>query len=288
MSLNESPRIPDHRLDNNASIRSSYSSSYSTVQPSIRGPPPQIRRVKTVSQLTRWVSKRMSRSSLDVIASGNELSKKNLNDLNLATTMSVGDLAEAHGSLNSVKPLLPTAPAKTIDTIQNSSAETSSEQSPENAREILLRKSYAAFCEEFTLSGPQRPKRKFDISMGIGETDEAYTNDAQPRIDTTMDSPGDRTVVEDKAIDYKAPNGSAEGSATLYESNFLTDEDIPSILYPQPPPQIMTPRVYQEMQRATRERQLARRQRILGPLRSLFSERQSLPGHQLDMKNHDS
>lgn len=285
MSLNESPRIPDHRLDDNASISSSSSSSHSPAEPSIRAHPPQIRRVKTVSQLTRWVSKRMSRSSLDVIASGNELSEKNLNDLNLATIMSVGDFAETHSSLNSAKPLLPTSPAKPIDTIQESSAETSPEQLPANAREVRLRKSYAAFCEEFTLSGPQRPKRKFDISMGMRETDEEYINDALPRIHTTTDSPGERRVFENQPIDHKAPNESTEDCATLYEGNFLTQEDIPSIIYPRPPPQIMTPRVYQDMQRATRERKLARRQRILGPLRSLFSKGQPLRGHRLDIES---
>lgn len=283
MSLNETPRTPDHRLDDNASISSSSSSSYSTAQFSIRAHPPQIRRVKTVSQLTRWVSKRISRSSLDAIASGNELSEKNLNDLNLATIMSVDDPAETHRSLNFVKPLLPTLP--TIDTIQESSAETSPEQSPANAREVRLRQSYAAFCEEFTLSGPQRPKRKFDISMGMGETDEEYINDARPRIDTTAELPTERTVFEDKLVDHKAPNGSAEDFMTLYESNLLAQEGIPSIIYPRPPPQVMTPRVYQDMQRATGERKLARRQRILGPLRSLFSKGQPLREHRLDIES---
>jgi hypothetical protein len=225
----------------------------------------------------------MSRSSLDGHACGTELSEKNLNDLNLAIIMGVDDASESNVCSNSVKPLLSTSHNKTFDTIQEHSAETSPESTPEKAQEVRLRKSYAAFCEEFTLSGPPRPKRKFDISMGMGETEDEYTNDTQPRI-VAKKSPSEQLLSENQPVEHKVMNGSAQDTTILYESNFPTPEDTASFSYLRPPPQIMTPSVYQDMQRATRERKLARRQRVLGALRSFFSKGQPLRGHRLDIE----
>ena len=289
MSFTASLCSPDHCLDDNASVGSSSGSrsSFTTTYPSFASPP-QLRRVKTVSQLTRWASKRLSRSSLRGMTDRTELSEKNLNSLNLAIITSAEDTSETNRSFNSARPLLPELPtsaSKAINTIAED-PESSPDQTPEKAQDIRLRDSYSAFCEQFTMSGPQRPKRKFDISLGMRETEEEHPANAQPRVDCS-DSPSSdqkETVAEDQQNGSKVLNRIILDRTRSFENFHFGQDNTRTIIHPRPPPQIMTPLVYQDMQRAALERKLARRQKILGPWRSLFSKRQPFRGHRLDVE----
>ncbi|KAJ5136728.1 hypothetical protein N7448_005282 [Penicillium atrosanguineum] len=287
MSYTACLHSPDHCLNDNVSVGSSSSSSFTTAYPSL-GPSLQLRRVKTVSQLTRWASKRLSRSSLRGIADGTELSEKNLNNLNLAITTSADNTSETNESFNSARRLLPKSPtraSKAINTIAED-LESSPDQTPEKAQDIRLRDSYSAFCEQFTTSGPQRPKRKFDISMDMLEAEQDYLADAQPRVGCTDSSNNDQKepAPEDQQIGSKALNGIIQDRTRSYENIYFGQDNTPAIIHPRPPPHIMTPLVYQDMQRVALERKLARRQKVLGPIRSLFSKGQPLRGQRLDIE----
>lgn len=287
MSFTASLCRPGHRLDDNASVGSSSSSSFTTAYPSL-APPPQLRRAKTVSQLTRWASKRLSRSSLRGMTDRTELSEKNLNNLNLAITTSADNTSETNKSFDSARPLLPNSPtraSKTINTIAED-PESLPDQTPEKAQDIRLRDSYSVFCEQFTMSGPQRPKRKFDMTMGMREIEGEHLANAHSGVECS-DSPSNgqkETVPKDQHTHSKVRNRSMLDRPRSFENFHFGENNTPSIIYPRPPPQIMTPLVYQGMQRDALERKLARRQKILGPLRSLFSKGQPFRGHRLDIE----
>jgi hypothetical protein len=68
---------------------------------------------------------------------------------------------------------------------------------------------------------------------------------------------------------------SPDGEKRYDKSNDLKSQ-IPPTRYPYPPSAIMTPAVYEEMQRATRERKRAQKQKLLGPFRELFLKVQPL------------
>ncbi|KAJ5168876.1 uncharacterized protein N7482_004470 [Penicillium canariense] len=76
----------------NASVHSNTITSFSTAHQSNHSPPRQLRRRNTVTSITRWVSKRISRPSLTTTARGNELSEKNLNKLNKATEAEMAEM----------------------------------------------------------------------------------------------------------------------------------------------------------------------------------------------------
>ncbi|KAJ6127247.1 hypothetical protein N7523_002859 [Penicillium sp. IBT 18751x] len=287
MLFTASLQSPGKCLNDTESVGSSSSSSFNTAYPSF-APPSQLRRVKTVSQLTRWASKRLSRSSLSGITDRTELSERNLNNLELAIITSAGTGPETNGSFDSARPLLRNSTiraSKAINTIAEDSKSWPN-QTPEKAQDIRLRDSYSAFCEQFTMSGPQRPKRKFDISMDTCEKEEEILNDGHPRVGYSdlLSDDQKKTMPECQQIVSKATSSIVLDRTSSLESICLDQDITPSIIHPQPPPQIMTPLIYRDMQQAALKCKLARRKKLMGPLRSLFSKAQPFRAHRLDIE----
>ncbi|KAJ5661868.1 uncharacterized protein N7477_009484 [Penicillium maclennaniae] len=270
MLFTASLQSPGKCPKDNESVGSSSSSSFNIAYPSF-APPSQLRRVKTVSQLTRWSS-----------------AKKNLNNLELAINTSAGTGPETNGSFDSARPLLrnsTTRASKAINTIAED-LKSSPNQTPEKAQDIRLRDSYSAFCEQFTMSGPQRPKRKFDISMDTCEKEEEILIDGYPRVGYS-DSPSDdqkKAIPECQQTVSKATSSIVLDRTRSLESICLGQNITPSIIHPQPPPQIMTPLIYRDMQQAALKCKPAKRKKLLGPLRSLFSKAQPFRAHRLDIE----
>lgn len=299
--------------DNTSSI-SHTTSSFSTHPQFKQHPPRQLRRVKTMTQLTRWVSQKISRPSLKNSASGNELSEKNLNDLETITTV-VGE-QDSPGPEQSTheKPSLVNNQTKAIETIQEDLEEGESAKhsapDPETTKEIRLRRSYAAFCEEFTLSGPQQPKRRFEVSMDTKSPENARQSDAvQPAhcpmdTSTALEKPLAIAIQPNSELSQREPSTSSQETPRTSTANTTGSASSPinqetqskepkvtmqstekqSTSHPRPPPQVLTPSIYRDMQRARQERRRARRQRVWGPLRSLFSRSQSLRGHRVELE----
>lgn len=270
-----------------------------------------------MTQLTRWVTQKVSRHSLKISTSGNELSEKNLNDLDMITNV-VGDQGDADPDHSArEKPSLVPGQTKMIETIQEDLEETGSgkalDPNPEAVKEIRLRRSYAAFCEEFTLSGPQKSKRRFEISMGVEGPKE------EKKIDTVQSAhcPGDTGKILErppataswsscelperqnptslrespKAPDvataeytHSSPIINAAKMEAKDESLKGVESQVASTSHPQPPPQVLTPSIYQDMQHARQERKRERRQKFWGPFRSLFSRSQPLQGHRVELE----
>lgn len=301
----------------NASSISHTTASFSTRPQFKQHPPRQLRRVKTMTQLTRWVTQKVSRHSLKNSTSGNKLSEKNLNDLDMITTV-VGDQGDS-GPDNSAqeKPALVPGQAKVIETIQEDLEDAGSEKAsapdPEAVKEIRLRRSYAAFCEEFTLSGPQQPKRRFEVSMGIEDPKEKKEIDTVQSVQCLTDTgkvlerpPATALQSSSELPQRQTPTSLRESpkvpdvtTAEHTHSSPITNEaqmeaknealksidsQVASTSHPQPPPQVLTPSIYQDMQHARQERKRGRREKFWGPLRSLFSRSQSLRGHRVELE----
>jgi hypothetical protein len=249
-------------INDNASFTSS--TTFSTQDS--EQPPRPLRRRNTVTQLTRRVSKRISQSILGVGVQEHQLSEKNLKDLN--------------------------------EEIYSADVEA--------VREMRLQQSYAAFCRDFTMSGKPAVNRTFDLNMARESTSEV---NQLPRANSThdddrsgCDAPHD---LPDHLMEIKGsqprprPNSVAypisctsmhqdmymqvPQPATTREPPLRWPELAPSEVehdynrytshtsnYPHPPPQIITPTVWMDMQRTERERKEARRSRLLAPFRSWF------------------
>jgi hypothetical protein len=206
--------------------------------------------------------------------------------------MGTDNSSMTNGSFSSAQPLLPTSPiraSRVFNTIEEDS-ESSPEHTPEKAQDTRIRDSYAAFCEQFTMSGPQTPIRKFDLSMGMGETHTDHLADpqSQSKLDMINLPSNDQmeTVSDEQQIEIENDtlNMNVKDRAMSFESISLRGDDTPSIIQPRPPPQIMTPLVYWNLQREALERKLARREKVLGRLRSLFSKGQPFRGHRVKME----
>lgn len=256
-----------------------------------------------MSQLTRWVTQKISPSSLKSRASGNELSEKNLNDLDMIKTVLGTQKNADPGHSTREKSSQMSGQTKAIETIQEDLEEaesiTNCELHPDIIKEIRLRRSYAAFCEEFTLSGSQQPARRAQLSMG----EEGLKEDGQflavesvhrstgmgkglerPIVIATQ--PGDEAPRSQTPTTLKSPltgnTHSVTSSDDLQTTEMAadmqnTEAPISSTSYPRPPPQVLTPSLYHEMQR-TRQ---ARRWKFWKPLRSLFSRSQPLRRHRV-------
>lgn len=266
-----------------------------------------------MTQITRWVSKQISRSSLVDSTSGNELSEKNLNDLNMAAIQSECDDSSPVDHPRTEKSLPVTAQAKVIETIQEDVEKTRPEGDLEQLRELRLRKSYAAFCEEFTVSGPRQPMRPFDISMGLkentetdrlmegGQSELSWNDNAKPMdasdicLEQSLQNSRNRTQTKEPPIhipllpvNLKTPDMKTPQQLEMLLPDTVAphmDAQIASSPHSRPPPQIMTPSVYKEMQRFTRERKRARRSRFWEPFRSLFSKSLPLRGHRCEIES---
>lgn len=296
--------------DNASSI--SHTSSFSTRSQSKQQPPRQLRRVKTMTQLTRWVTQRISRPSLRNSASGNELSETNLNDLDMITTV-IGDLDGSDPEQSSQgKPSLVVGQTKVIETIQEDMEEAEVEKADlDTVREIRLRRSYAAFCEEFTLSGPQQPKRRFEVSMDVGtprDGEQLVTHSPHYPMNTGRRTPKRGPVIamqpgsehsrgqnhipsrqsprspEAIAAEHTDSFSIGHGSQTTKEEADMHSVKIAPTTHPRPPPHVLTPSIYQEVQRVKQEHKRARRQRFWGHLWSFFSRSQPLRGHRVELE----
>ncbi|CAG8348224.1 unnamed protein product [Penicillium salamii] len=277
--------MPDvHIVNDDASFASSdtFSTRDSTE------PTRPLARRNTVSQLTRKVSKRISQS---ILGGGqhHDLSERNLKALEGAT---VSD-RQFHDT-------------KIYDPIHEDIEDECPSVNPEAQREARLHESYATFCQSFTMSGSTRTSRQFDLSMGTETANEsefsqtkqslAY-NTIEPLHSPTSKWPGYITVYSEPGPTADAfpisPSGNintptspstdckknshdcSRPDTPIYEDNLsrqhannLGTSRHPN--YPPPPPQIITPDVYMDMQREERERKAARRQKLLYPFRSWF------------------
>ncbi|KAJ5773361.1 hypothetical protein N7457_008257 [Penicillium paradoxum] len=287
--------MPDILIVNDSASFAS-SDTFST-QDSAEQPRVQLRRRSTVVQLTRKVSKRISKTILRGGAHENELSESNLRDLDSAPYL------DLHS---------PRSPKRYIHEAKRQEAiyEAVEEECPpvdvEAVREMRLHESYAVFCQNFTLSGGNRMSRRFDLSMGTERAEEDaqpshgdqipqhldkfefpsshahpehITVDARPRANpvelpispsTVLDNtPISQSIItENSCPEWSDPNTpKVEEDLLTHHSSF---EITHNSNYPQAPPRIITPTVWMDMQREERERKEARHQRFLNPFRSWF------------------
>lgn len=250
----------------------------------------QLSRRNTVSKLTRNVSKRISQSILGGVQH-RDLSERNLKALDDA---SVSDQYTSHS------PDRQFHDTKTYEPIHEDVEEECASVDVEAQREARLHASYATFCQNFTMSGTTRMSRQFDLSMETGTANESDQSPAyhtfESRHSPTSKWPGYITVYSESGptadafpispsntidspisqlSDHKKNSHDCSRPDTpIYEDNLSKKHSSFEMSrhsdYPQPPPQILTPDVYMNMQREERERKAARRQRFLNPFRSWF------------------
>ncbi|KAJ5189210.1 hypothetical protein N7491_005536 [Penicillium cf. griseofulvum] len=277
--------MPDVLIVNdNASFTSG--DTFST-RDSIEQPRHSLRRRNTVSQLTRKLSKKISQTILRSGVQEHQLSEKNLKNLNDTTNI------DSH---NSCSPVDQVHEVKIYDSIHEDIEECPTFD-VEAAREMHLQQSYATFCQNFTLSGTTTKSRRFDLSMGMewaehtqspqadqtledNETSEFLGPHANPEHITDHPGPRPSTVpftiscpstdMDDTPMSHSATTEKPSSEFPVTEASKV-DEDFkitPDPSYPKPPPCIITPTVWMDMQRDKRERKAARRQRLLSPFRS--------------------
>ncbi|KGO74790.1 hypothetical protein PITC_083990 [Penicillium italicum] len=286
-------------FNDNASFASSDTFSN---RDSIEEPRRLLRRRNTVSRLTRRVSKRISQIILKTGAQEHALSARNLKELNDATDIDPHNLHSPSHQVDEVK---------MSDPIQEIIEEECAVCDVEAAREMRLQQSYATFCQNFTLSGTTSISRRFDLSMGpewedehtqSSHTDQTLKNNdiiefsgshASPEHITVHSRPRPKTVafpisypptdLDDTLMPHSAavvkpcsarPVTDTSTVKEDFDRSSSSFEMTPNSNYPQPPPSIITPTVWMDMQRNERERKAARRQRLLNPFRSWFMRRQ--------------
>lgn len=267
------PETPIFRDDASKISEASFSTAYDQTEI----PPRQLRRRSTVTTLKRWASKRVSRASLND-TQGNELSEKNLSslehetrylegnnkDLNLKEIAEGKELAKRNGSIQEVTETLP-------------------DHDLQEDRDSYILQEYDVFCHEFTLSGSHRTKKDFDLSMEIGQDANDLTTGRSEINHTLTSHLAEESGPPFNNFEYQANISQPQSITSMYPERASTNYDnsgtteketdfaIPSTYQPQPPSHVMTPLVYMEMQRATRERKLSRQRSLWQPLRSLFS-----------------
>ncbi|KAJ5959698.1 uncharacterized protein N7479_006848 [Penicillium vulpinum] len=293
-------------VNDNASFASS--DTFST-QDSIQQPQHPLRRKNTVSQLTRRVSTKISQKMLG--AGVQELSEKNLKDHNKAADI---------GSHNLSSPAHQVHEVTMYDSIHEEIEEECPVFDAEAAREMRLHQSYATFCENFTLSGIKRASKNFDLSTEMeraeehtqsshtdqtvkdNDTSEFSGSHAYPEHITVHSRPRQNTVtfpiscpttdLEDIPIPHSA-TVEKPSSAWLATDTPRVEEDFnrisssfeitPDSNHLQPPPLIITPTVWMDMQRNEREQKAAQRQKLLNPFRSWFMTSRPLWGQRYEV-----
>lgn len=302
-------KMPDILIVNdNASFTSSdtFSTRDSTEQPRV-----QLRRRSTVVQLTRKVSKRLSQSILRSGAQDHELSEKNLRDLDGASYRHPQSPRSPNRQVHERKLHSPiyedTEECPPVDV--------------EAVREMRLHESYAVFCQNFTLSGSNRMSRRFDLTMGMENPEHCQPSPTHqtPEQNDTFELLGSRASPDHITVDARPrPNAvalpiSCASTSTMLDSTptsqllttekspqELSDPDMPTMEgnfdkstsslemagnrnHLQPPPRIITPTVWMDMQREDQERKAARRERFLNPFRSWFMTSQPSWGRRYDI-----
>lgn len=250
-----------------------------------------------MTTLKRWVSKRVSRASLN---DRDELSEKNLTSLDQATRSLEADNSISTSDQLSLEKIAEGNGQAKITASFQEVAETLPDHDLQRSGDPYLIREYDAFCYEFTLSGAPRMKRNFDLSMEMGGEEQATNalSTNKPRTNDFLDSHlAEESQATDRYLDYEAsiahtssiesqvantvpqtqpfdlpragqPSAFDDEPKNVGQGKYFTKS---SAYQPKPPFQVITPLVYMEMQRATRERRLARRQSLWRPLRSMFS-----------------
>jgi hypothetical protein len=289
--------MPDVLIVNdNASFSSS--DTFST-QDSIEQPRLQLSRRNTVSQLTRKVSKRISQSIIGG-AQQHELSERNLRNLEDATALDSHSPHSPDSQFHDVQ---------LYDPIHEDVEEECPSVDVEAQREARLYESYATFCQNFTMSGTTRMSPQIDLSMQAEKernTQPSQTNQTSndsgtlgslyspthmyPEYITVYSEPGPTPVAFPKSCpanlnsptsqstDLKEDSHRSRPDTPIYEDNLTKEHPILETTranYPRPPPHIITPDVYMDIQREERERKAARRQRFINPFRSWFLNSQN-------------
>ncbi|KAJ5513566.1 hypothetical protein N7463_003118 [Penicillium fimorum] len=294
--------MPDVLIVNdNASFASS--DTFST-QDSIEQPQHPLRRRNTVSRLTKRVSKKISQTILGAGVQEHQLSEKNLKNLNHTTNIDSHNLRSPAHQVHEIK---------IYDAIHEDIEEECPAFDVEAARDMRLQQSYAAFCQNFTLSGTTTTSRRFDLSMGMEWADEhtqsSHTvqtleyNDtsellgshanpepirvhSRPRPDTVaFPTSCPSTDLDNTPISHSATVEKSSSELPVTETSKV-QKDLkitPNSNYPQPPPHIITPTVWMDMQRDERERKSSRRQRLLNPFRSWFMTSQPAWGRRYEV-----
>jgi hypothetical protein len=230
---------------------------------------------------------------------GNELSEQNLKELINAINAETEDPGSEKESTDPGTASFDKERKRTFKTVDEIVEEQSPRLNPEVERELRVRRSYAAFCEDFTSSGTIGPKRRFEMNMGmdghIEETEtmpESYSRSGEALSLEHRQGPYQTSSELSSQIPALEPVVSCSrerGSNAIDQPETGVDNEKdnlevqpPFITCPRPSSLIMTPSVYEEMQRATRERKRARRQKLLGPFRALFFK-----GHPLHRQRYD-
>lgn len=267
-------------INDDASFISSSAASLDIAQQPFRIPPRQLRRQKTVTQLRRWVSKRISQSSL--VGRGykiNELSENNLYDHHITMSMVEDDIL-VNESANPRQPWMNSACLKPIATITEGPNDTITEDNLEQDRKSNTKESYAAFCRRFTMSGSPQVKKPFTL---VTDGHEAPFMEGPLTANESLFEPGSTSKATQQSDRISSlglnpmpsPGIRPEEQAAILEAKILdqssADDDILAECCLQAPPQVMTPLKYMEMQRAARERKRALRQKVLKPFHTLFA-----------------
>lgn len=186
---------------------------------------------------------------------------------------------------------------KVIETIQEDLEEAESDTDcgshPGIIKEIRLRRSYAAFCEEFTLSGSQHPARRVQVSLAVeGLKDEEQFLGAQsvncpagtgkdlgrppviaiqpgneePRGQTPTSSREDLMTLKSRPTGNTHPETSSSNLRTNEMAADMQNIEplMSSTSYLRPPTQVLTPSIYHEMQRTRQAHKQAQRWKFLG------------------------
>lgn len=268
-------------INDDASFISSSAASLDIAQQPFHIPPRQLRRQKTVTQLRRWVSKRISRSSLIGSAHNpNELSEKNLYDHHITMSMGEEDDISVNEPANSGQPWMNNACLKPIATIAEDTNNDSPKGSLKQDRKSNTKESYAAFCRRFTMSGPPQVKRPFTLvadSRDAPFVEEPSTTNGPP-LEPGPSSEGSQQsdrISSPGLNPMPSPGARPEEQAAIFEAKIFdspgADDDILAACCLQPPPQVMTPFKYMEMHHATREQKRVGKQKVLGSFHSLLA-----------------
>ncbi|KAJ6073135.1 hypothetical protein N7467_011220 [Penicillium canescens] len=289
-------------VNDNASFTSS--TTFST-QDSEQSPRP-LRRRNTVTQLTRRVSKRISQSILRVGVQEHQLSEKNLKDLNEATHVDALGSPGSYLPDQSHEPKVYEPIHEDIEEeihsvdveaardmrLQESYAAfcrdfTMSGKPTVNRKfDLNMRMEEASEVHQQPRANSTHSNDRSGLDLPHGLSDHRMNiTGSQPRPrpnsvaypisctsmhqDMYMQTPQSATTREPPLRWPELAPSKFEPDHNRYGSGFQIPHN-PNPNYPQPPPRIITPTVWMDMQQTERERKEARRSRLLAPFRSWF------------------
>ncbi|GLI76111.1 hypothetical protein PoHVEF18_004381 [Penicillium ochrochloron] len=119
---------------------------------------------------------------------GNELSQQNLKQLNNAINLEADSHIADKTNTDSSTASFVKEHRRNFERIDVILEEPIPKPNLEREREMRVRRSYAAFCEDFILSGPASPKRVFDMTMGTNNGTEEIEQREGLNTDPTLES----------------------------------------------------------------------------------------------------